>query len=453
MRRVPLKGLSSNLVTYELIFREKDYNSQLSLSQSGTGIFCLVIAAHTFSLLFFRRQWSDRTSYIVLIVSWAFNFLELALECFVFAKPKTKGPYFGVSGYWCWITPAYPMERYATSYLIMFVSAGFSFILYLLVFFRLRGNISVEAGYKISFHERPKVRVGRTTNGTYIVTDDHRVESHLTTVAKHMLWYPLVYTVLVLPQAAARYAGFSGAPVPFAVTVATAVLFLLHGFVNTLLFCTTRNVLPGSWRQRLGISTMGDSGGRSDVGLSSRANASRRFTGFGVKYGTETAPVVLSVGVEKDVEVKYEEARLSPSYLKFSTLPPPASPGTPASPTPLLRTHAGGGKRANNHNHLIHEAVMDVPIKVDENDGDSDLSAGPDPASNAETIGVAVPLRPLRRAHSRHESGPYGPAPGLEAAPAHRVTMAQPAGRTYRHPPFISTSGTTSDPVWAGRAL
>lgn len=344
------------------------------------------------------------------------------------------------------------MERYATSYLIMFVSAGFSFILYLLVFFRLRGNISVEAGYRITFHQRPKVRVGRTTNGAYIVTDVHRVESHLTTVAKHMLWYPLVYIVLVLPQAAARYAGFSGAPVPFAVTVSTAGLFQLHGFVNTLLFCTTRNVLPGSWKQRLGISTMGDSSGRSDVGLSSRANASRRLTGFGTKYGTETAPVVLSVGVEKDVEVKYEGAPLSPSYLKFNTFHPPASPGTPASPTPLLRTHAGGGKRASNHNHLIREAVTDVPIKVDDNDGDSDLSAGVDPASNAETIEPMVPLRPLRRAHSRHESGPYGPAPGLEASPAHRVAMAQPAGCTYKHPPFISTSDTTSDPTLPSQA-
>ncbi len=255
------------------------------MSQSGTGIFCFVIAAHTFSVLFLCHQWSDRTSYIVLIASWAINFLELCNEYFILAKPEEKGPYFGIAGYWCWISPAYPLERYVTSYLIMIISGVFSFTFYLFIFFRLRGNITFSAGYKIDFHRRSKARIGNTSNGTYITTDDPRVESHLSRVAKHMLWYPLVYAGILLPHAACRFSAFNGASVPFPVTISTSILFLLHGFVNTVLFSTTRNILPGSWRQRFGISPLGDSG-RNDVDLSSPTSTTWRSAELSVRFGT-----------------------------------------------------------------------------------------------------------------------------------------------------------------------
>ena len=336
----------------------------------------------------------------------------------------------------------------------MFVSAAFSFILYLLVFFRLRGNISLSAGNKINFHRRPKVRLGRTSDGTYIVTDDHRVESHLTRVAKHMLWYPLVYTVLVAPQAASRFSGFSGATVPFSVTISTSVLFLLHGFVNTLLFCTTRNILPGSWRQRFGLSTMGDSR-KSGVDISSRTNGTWRFTGLNTRASTITVPAVLSVGVEKDVEIKYEEAQPSPSHLKFGSLSPPTSPITATSHTLLPRAHAGSGKRAGSHKHLVRDATVSICIKVDGNNDDGELSAGVDPASREKTSEPEVPLQPLSRASTRYGSGTYGPAPGLEApALAHLFGTTRPAGIDRRQSlsSFISSLETTTDPAHLSRA-
>ena len=259
--------------------------SNVSLSQSGTGIFCFVIAAHTFSVLFLRHQWSDRTSCVVLIASWAINFLEMCNEYFILAKPEEKGPYFGIAGYWCWISPAYPLERHFTSYFIMMISGVFSFNFYLLVFFRLRGNITLSAEYKIGFHRRSKAKVGSTSNGTFITTDDPRVESHLAKVAKHMLWYPLVYVGILLPQAACRFSAFNGASVPFLVTISTSALFLLHGFVNTVLFSTTRNILPGSWRQRFGISPLGDSG-QNDVDLPSPTNITWRSAELSARFGT-----------------------------------------------------------------------------------------------------------------------------------------------------------------------
>ena len=333
-------------------------------SQVGSAIFCFAISAHTFSQLFLRHRWSNRTSYTVLLVAWSLLLLEVCIEAFVIAKPKEIGPYFGVAGFWCWITPAYPIPRYATSYLLMLISAGLSFILYFLVFFRLRGNITVSAGYKIEFHRRPKVRVGRTSNGTYIVTDDQRVESHLTRVAKHMLWYPVVFLVIVLPMASARFSTFNGASVPFSVTICVAGLFMLHGFINTVLFCTTRNILPGNWRRRLGLGSAMDSG-RSDLNLSSRTNATWRFTGLDGRIqtiGTGPAPVVLSVGVEKDIEIMYDEAQSRHRCIKLG------SSSLPLTPNPPPRAQ-DDGERADTHKHPSfpppRDARMSIRIEMD----------------------------------------------------------------------------------------
>lgn len=337
------KGFSNNSVPYASLLSSTE-KVGTHASQIGTAIFCFAISVHTFSQLFLRRQWSNRTSHTVLLVSWAVVLLEVCIEVFVIAKAKDIGRYYGIAGLWCWITPAYPISRFATSYLLMFVSAGLSFILYLLVFFQLRGNITVSAGYKIEFHRRPRVRVGRTGNGAYIVTDDQRVESHLTRVAKHMLWYPVVFLVIILPMASARLSSFNGASVPFPVTICAAGLFMLHGFINTVLFCTTRNILSGGWRRRLGLGSAMDSG-RSDLNLPSRTNAIWRFAGLDGRIqtiGTGPDPVVLSVGVEKDVEIMYDEAQPRPRCIKL---------GASFTPNALPITQAGGEQQADTPKH------------------------------------------------------------------------------------------------------
>jgi len=259
-----------------------------------------------------------------------------------------RGPLYGISSYWCWISPKYIIERYTTDYLFMLATAVFSFILYLLVFFRLRGNISVATGYKISFHRRPDFRIRRTSAGIYTVTDDRHVETYLTILAKQMLWYPIVYTILTLPVATARLSTFSNVSVPFPVTIFTAAVFMLHGFLNTVLFSTTRNILPGSWRQRFGLGTRWE-GGRGDIDLSSRTNATWPSITTRV-----TVPTVINVDVEKDVDIKYD-TEPGAAYVKFGM---PMSPNTPTSPP---RAHGGSGKQADTPEHQIQRLSFLAP--------------------------------------------------------------------------------------------
>lgn len=72
-------------------------------------------------------------------------------------------------------------------------------------------------------------------------------------VARQMLWYPVAYSILVIPIAAARFSAFNGKDVPFSVTIFTGSIFMLSGFVNAILFTATRRVIhfPSSWKSRL----------------------------------------------------------------------------------------------------------------------------------------------------------------------------------------------------------
>jgi hypothetical protein len=310
----------------------------------------------------------------------------------------------------------------------MLASAGLSFILYLFVFFRLRGNVTVSGGYKVHFHQRPKVRVGRTDAGAYIVTDDRRVESHSTTVGKLMLWHPIAYIVLVLPFAASRCYSFSVKQVPFAVTIFTSAIFVLGGFVNAVLFCTTRNVLPERWRQRLSTGTTLGSG-RGGTSLPSRRGSARRVESGARKgvVGTGLDSVILNIGMEKEIEFQCHGRGRSPSSLKFS---PPTTPTWP------LQAYSGR-QRADTEGYIRHPSfstLRNEGLSIRSSDcGASDFSAGVRSVSKLKEIIEQVPDQVVHPSNEQeiaiHES-----LPGLETPVSfHPFDTNLPANTDTRH--------------------
>ena len=196
------------------------------------------------------------------------------------------------------------------------------------------------------------------------MTDDRRVESYLATVAKHMLWYPVVYIFLILPVAASRLSTFHGKPVPFFATILSLAVFMLHGVFNTVLFCTTRNILPGSWRQRFGLGAT--LGGRRDMGESSATNPTCQGTGASTHntntVGTRPFSAILNIHAE-DVEVKYE-ARPNAEDVKSGSPTPgtlPISLTSSTSPTPLLQTYGSSAQPANANEHHIPRLSPPAP--------------------------------------------------------------------------------------------
>jgi len=293
----------------------------------GTALWNVVIAVHTFNVLFFRWHIADYVCYGTLVGVWSLLGLIVILGTAV-VETQERGPFYGVSGYWCWITSQYPVERYTLEYLFMFSSAGLSFILYFLVFLRLRGNVSV-SGWHIRFHH---IRKGpgqdNSNNGTF---HDGGRDPVRMQVARQMLWYPVAYTILVLPIAAARFSAFNGKVVPLAVTIFTAGLFMLDGFVNALLFTATRRViqLPPNWKI-------------SHFTLSRRSHDSERGPITGPYMSTATAtmtqvdepdnPTARAPGTP-DTQAplaSISRASLNPSY-------------PPLTPPPSQRNAHGGG--------------------------------------------------------------------------------------------------------------
>jgi len=204
-------------------------------SDIGTAFWTLVIAIHTFCLLFLELKLRTFVLWVTLIGGWS------TITTLVLIGPVAVGgdqlvPFFGISGYWCWISPRYKTERITLDYLIMFLAAFFSLLLYTLIFLRLRGNV-VRSGWRVRFR--------RTSEGD---TENWRgrkfPEDQAMAIAKQMLLYPLAYIVLVLPIASARFAYWAGSKVPFEVTIFADFVFLLSGLANVILFTTTRRILP-----------------------------------------------------------------------------------------------------------------------------------------------------------------------------------------------------------------
>ncbi|KAI0793923.1 hypothetical protein C8Q74DRAFT_543605 [Fomes fomentarius] len=166
-----------------------------------------IIALNTFWILFLRWKLKRYVLVAAMFGGWS------VVGAIVSAGPASlqqvfKGPFYAISGYWCWVSNQYPTERITMDYMIMFLSAVFCSIMYTLVFFRLRGNIMLH-GWRLSFR----------FHGDLSETAPKSVDTHVINIAKGMLLYPVAYTILLLPIAICRFAEWTGHEVPFAVTI------------------------------------------------------------------------------------------------------------------------------------------------------------------------------------------------------------------------------------------
>jgi len=154
------------------------------------------------------------------------------------ALQKTNhGPYFGISGLWCWISDPYPTERIVMEYLWMLTAVPISFVLYTLIFLRLRGNIYVHDG-KMRFR-----KINSENSWKYNAGRDY-VDVQLTSTARGMVGFPIIFTIVVLPIAVCRFVEWSGKDVPIEATIFADAVFSLTGVFDLLLFATTRSLLP-----------------------------------------------------------------------------------------------------------------------------------------------------------------------------------------------------------------
>ncbi|KAJ7268492.1 hypothetical protein C8J57DRAFT_1325285 [Mycena rebaudengoi] len=257
------------------------------VSDVGLSFWTFVIALHTFCLVFLGMTPRPYVVWVTLVTGWS-GIGILAMSGPTFLDTAHRGPFYGISGFWCWITPSYVIERATLDYMFMFMAGTGSFVLYTLVFLRLRGNI-VASGRKVTF------RKTSSNNGSQGI--GKQVDSRTMSVAKKMLLYPVAYTIVILPIAAARFSDWAGNDVPFEVTMFSDVVFLLSGVVNVTLFTCTRRLLPAGSIRLPSFGTVADmraiprpqipSGNRLESGLSSYSEPMGSYSGENSDDSTE----------------------------------------------------------------------------------------------------------------------------------------------------------------------
>ncbi|KAF8526879.1 hypothetical protein BU17DRAFT_82314 [Hysterangium stoloniferum] len=209
----------------------------------GTAVWSLVLALHAFDVLFLRRTQRRATLIITLLGSWALIFCT-DMFGIVILQNKNDGPFFGISGYWCWITQSYPRARLWLEYAYMFTSAGLCGIIYVLIYLRLRGNIS-GSGWSLRLRRIPK------SERWAVKLSRDEIDSRLYKFAKQLVLYPLAYTLIIIPIAVARFIDFCGMDVPFWFTISADFFFNLNGCFNVLIFAITIRYTEATYNLKL----------------------------------------------------------------------------------------------------------------------------------------------------------------------------------------------------------
>ncbi|KAG7097936.1 hypothetical protein E1B28_005247 [Marasmius oreades] len=213
--------------------------AQGAIKQGGnlaTATWSFLVSVHLFNILFLRTAVTKVGLWCTIIGGWLLVTVVVLIGPVAIQK-REKGPYFGISGTWCWITSGYPSERVFLEYFLEFFSACLSFILYCIILLRVRGNLVHNMGeWRLKFISKDASwRLGFARD---------LIDSSMLKCAQRIVWLPVAYTFCLLPITITRLTEFSGHQVPFGATVFADMVFSLTGFVNVMLIIITKRVFP-----------------------------------------------------------------------------------------------------------------------------------------------------------------------------------------------------------------
>lgn len=185
----------------------------------------LAIALHTFAILVLRWKGPRNFPKYVIIGIWSFVAFDIGLANII----HRNEPYYGGTGYWCWILPRWELEGIVTEYLWVWL-AGFSMIiLYGIMFAIIRRWFKIAHG--IRWYNQPALDTESD--------EDKKVKA----VANSLLFYPAVYIFCVFPNTLSRWLYFTNRlnhPPPYQFTLFASSIYGLSGMFNLILFFLTR---------------------------------------------------------------------------------------------------------------------------------------------------------------------------------------------------------------------
>jgi len=201
------------------------------LGETGVALVTLTIAIHTMMVVICGRFQRLISAYVVVALIWLFVTLFVSISVAVHTKGSDH--YETPTPFWCWIGNGqrYNAERIAGEYFWLWLTLLVSIFTYGPLFFWMRGNITVDPKRwcKVRFHAKKSENPPEATRRSMC-----------------MIAYPFVYSIVVLPLSAVRWASGFGSDthkIPSAATFVVIFLYSLSGVFNAILFLLTRSDL------------------------------------------------------------------------------------------------------------------------------------------------------------------------------------------------------------------
>jgi hypothetical protein len=190
------------------------------IGELGVALITLILTAHTFVVALWKVGIGAR--------HFAFGIVALAtlyVALWVSIGNGIHKHYETPTPYWCWVGPANKVERLAGEYVWLWIALFASVIMYIPLYFWTKGRLSIDPKkwYKFQLSESE---------------DAYQMRQ----AALGMLFYPLAYSLMVLPISITRWLTFSHKheDVPSAATFFSVSMFNLSGAINVLLFLVVR---------------------------------------------------------------------------------------------------------------------------------------------------------------------------------------------------------------------
>lgn len=240
--------------------------AQGSISQVGdlgSAIWSIAIAYYTFSLLFLLKKPPTWLTWAILLAGWTLIIVLPIVGPYVIQNLEVAGPFYAISGAWCWVGDGYQLERFTYVYMWIFFSLFTSLVLYGLVYLRFSGRLVIKEGRLVwnqsasggnswsfgSFFHRPS-RHPTSVSGSRpnppmpaIPAETNGIGKHLKTISKRLMLYPLVYSIVTVPVAVCRIGTMAGWKPPLPLYIFAGITFSSSGLTNVLLFIATRHSL------------------------------------------------------------------------------------------------------------------------------------------------------------------------------------------------------------------
>jgi len=206
------------------------------VGETGVALSTLAITFHTFITVFFHMRLPQWVWMATTAAIWSFLLLFVVIG---YSTSPQSSPFYAPTPFWCWISNGHEASRLFGEYMWIWLAALINIILYIPLYFCVRGNIKVHpVSRRITFSFTNSRSA--TAAGEGVAIKDKNKE------ALKLIWYPISYTALVLPISIARWSSFPTSAsaqtdeLPITKTAVTVFIFGLSGLVNVLVFLTTR---------------------------------------------------------------------------------------------------------------------------------------------------------------------------------------------------------------------